>query len=496
MAYDKNLGRPVYEAQEQDHAARGALQAEAVWSAAYSEANIALRLCALALLVIVMSCFIYFPVSALNVFGLTLSLVIITVALLRFIGCGHALLRQPDRSPALKHYPAYTVLVPMRDEANMVRALMCHLSKLDYPQHKLEIFMICEADDLATTREVQRYFRPPFKCIIVPTSLPATKPKALNVAMQQAKGEIITIYDAEDRPHPDQLKQAARALMGPKNLSAVQAPLSYFNPHQNWLTRQFTLEYDSLFQVWNPLLVWLGLPFPLGGTSNHIKRAALDAAGLWDPHNVTEDADLSFRLSALGLKIGIIDLPTEEEALSDYPNWKRQRMRWQKGFIQSWAVHMRRPLRYGLRRALALQVTLGMTLLAGFLHVPTVIFMTALLIFKTGGLITAALPPLFYATIVMGYSAAILSAAIGMMKSYRKNLWLSLLAMPLYWLFMFWPSVLAALEYIYSPYYWHKSVHGRNTQRGSASKAPNAQSRARNTPPVTRGSDADNLGPK
>jgi len=439
----------------------GALKADPIWSAASPFVNLKLRLITFGLILGLASAFVIMPARSLQIAGMLLSGFIAAMATLRYLACGLALSRKTPNYSDPDIWPFYTVLVPMRDEAHMVADLMTGLARLDYPPARLEIFMITEADDPATTRAVLKHLTPPFKSIVVPSSLPATKPKALNVAMEQAKGEIITIYDAEDRPDPSQLKAATRALMTDKNMAAVQAPLSYYNANQNWLTRQFTLEYDALFQVWNPMMARIGLPFPLGGTSNHIKREALDRAGLWDPHNVTEDADLAFRLAAQGWTLGTIEPPTGEEALSDYPNWKRQRMRWQKGFLQSWAVHMRRLKGHGWRRALALQITLGATLLAGFLHPPALVGLLTLFALGALGIVSFVPPALFYFIIIFGYGGAILAGAIGLHKSRRLHLWPSLFGMPLYWIWHFWPSILAAIEIFRAPYYWHKTVHGR-----------------------------------
>ena len=89
--------------------------------------------------------------------------------------------------------------------------------------------------------------------------------------MQRARGEFVTIYDAEDIPAPEQLKTAIRAFKTDDTLGAIQAPLDYANANTNPLTRQFGLEYAALFHVWVPFLSALGLPFPLGGTSNHMR---------------------------------------------------------------------------------------------------------------------------------------------------------------------------------------------------------------------------------
>lgn len=167
--------------------------------------------------------------------------------------------------------PIYTILVPLFHEAQMIEQLMTGLDRLNYPTDKLDIILITEEVDPFTTLAVAEALRPPFRQVIVPKGTPQTKPRALNKALATAKGEFVTIYDAEDRPHPNQLLAALAAFKAKPSWGAVQAPLDYFNDQDNWLTRQFSLEYSALFHVWVPFLVRLNLPFPLGGTSNHMR---------------------------------------------------------------------------------------------------------------------------------------------------------------------------------------------------------------------------------
>ena len=83
------------------------------------------------------------------------------------------------------------------------------------------------------------------------------------------------------------------------------------------------------------------MPVPLGGTSNHFRRAALDAVGGWDPFNVTEDADLGVRLARFGYRSSTLDTATLEEAPEALLPWLRQRTRWFKGWMQTLLVHTR-----------------------------------------------------------------------------------------------------------------------------------------------------------
>jgi cellulose synthase/poly-beta-1,6-N-acetylglucosamine synthase-like glycosyltransferase len=120
----------------------------------------------------------------------------------------------------------------------------------------------------------------------------------------------------------------------------VQARLRYFNHTTNLLTRMLALEYGYWFGIMLPGLDRLRLPIPLGGTSNHFRAEALRRLGGWDPHNVTEDADLGLRATVEGCRVGEIDSATDEEACSRVRPWIRQRTRWIKGYMQTALVHL------------------------------------------------------------------------------------------------------------------------------------------------------------
>ena len=139
---------------------------------------------------------------------------------------------------------------------------------------------------------------------MVPDIAPRTKPKALNYALPLARGEFVVIYYAEDMPERDQLSRAFHAFRtGPPNLATVQAKLKLYNAGDNWLTRQFTVEYCALFDGLLPAVDRLNLPIPLGGTSNHFRISALKWLMAWDPFNVTEDADLGHAACAQRLSL-------------------------------------------------------------------------------------------------------------------------------------------------------------------------------------------------
>ena len=184
----------------------------------------------------------------------------------------------------------------------------------------------------------------------------------------------------------------------------------------------------------------------------------------WDAYNVTEDADLSFRIAAHGGKIGYIRTGTDEEAVGNMRDWHFQRARWIKGYLQSWGVHMRAPLlpggRMGLARFFTLQITLGLTLLAIGFYAPSVIILGLYLgVCAISG--TAINIPLIYVA-SFGFSIAvgIAISALGVFRAGKPYLIKSALYVPAYWLLLFWPGLRAIWELRRMPFHWHKTPHG------------------------------------
>ena len=172
-----------------------------------------------------------------------------------------------------------------------------------------------------------------FEAVLIPPSKPRTKPKACNDGLRYAVGEFCVIYDAEDRPDPDQLRKAVAAFRTlPNGWSASRRSCSSRTRGPNWLTRFFAAEYALNFSLVLRGLDRFRLPIPLGGTSNHFRTEALRELGGWDPYNVTEDADLGMRIARRGWGVRMMVSVTEEEANSRIGNWIRQRSRWIKGY--------------------------------------------------------------------------------------------------------------------------------------------------------------------
>ncbi len=364
--------------------------------------------------------------------------------------------------------PIYTVLVALRNEAEIVPELLVALGRIEWPRAKLEIKLICESDDPATREALAAHdLHPCIEVLTIPAAHPRTKPKALAYALPQCKGEFIVLYDAEDRPHAMQLREAwDRFNRSGSDLACLQAPL-VISRSRKLLPRLFAFEYAALFRGLLPMLSARNALIPLGGTSNHFRREALEDAGGWDPYNVTEDADLGLRLVRCGYRVGTITHPTYETAPADYQTWLPQRTRWFKGWMQTWLVHMRAPIMLlrdiGSANFALMQVLFaGMVLsaLAHALFVATVLLLGTLL-FIQGSLPTyhAAILVLDAFNIMGGYTAFMLLGRRAMSPVERPGFWRIALATPVYWLGLSHAAWRAVWHLIRRPHHWEKTPH-------------------------------------
>ena len=305
------------------------------------------------------------------------------------------------------------------------------------------------------------------RVISVPSGTIRTKPRALNYALDHCRGTIIGVYDAEDAPAPNQLRQVAETFAAADDrLACLQGRLDYYNPHTNWLSRCFTIEYAAWWRLILPGIERLGLALPLGGTTLFFRRAALEDLGGWDAHNVTEDADLGIRIARRGYRTQLISSVTMEEANCRLLPWIKQRSRWIKGYMITWATHMRDPktlLRdLGPRRFIGFQVMFA----GSFLHALLAPLMWLLWLIPFG-LVDQQLLDVPLWVLGLLTLTGIFSEAFTMGCNYKALLKTGHHILPRWLPMMLFYYIMASLaaykalwEMLRKPFYWDKTSHG------------------------------------
>ncbi|MDB5485800.1 MAG: glycosyl transferase, family 2, partial [Tardiphaga sp.] len=365
--------------------------------------------------------------------------------------------------------PVYSVIVALYREDRSVPQLLNALDALDYPREKLDIILAVEADDVATRFAIRRFGAPHLRVIVAPDVGPRTKPKALNCALPFARGSVIAVFDAEDQPDPGQLRAAIEALRtGGSDVACAQASLCIHNVTDSLFTRMFAAEYAGQFDKVLPGLTEMALPLPLGGTSNLFRADALRAVGGLDAWNVTEDADLGLRLARFGYRAVTFASTTREEAPIRFMPWLKQRSRWMKGWMQTWSVHMRAPIRFwretGWRGLITLNLIIGANIM-GALAYPVFLLAIALETARGGDwILDGLLTPLHFAALAGSLLAAVVIGLCGLARRKRLDVGWIMLLTPVYWACLSLATWRALWQLLREPYRWEKTEHGLTTQ--------------------------------
>ena len=386
-------------------------------------------------------------------------------------------------TPETARQPVVTILVPLFNEPDIAGALLRRLERLDYPRDLLDVLLLVEQEDAITRHALAAADLPAWmRAIVVPPGTPRTKPRAMNYGLYFARGSIVGVYDAEDAPEPDQIRKiATRFAQASDDVVCLQGQLDFYNPHHNWLSRSFTLEYAAWFRVLLPGVDRLGLFVPLGGTTLFFRRSVLEEMGAWDAHNVTEDADLGLRLARCGYRTEIVDTTTFEEANAAIVPWIKQRSRWLKGYAMTWATHMRDPLQLwrdlGPRKFVGLQVQVLFTIL-GFALSPLLWTLIVkpfgqphALDHYLGGAGYLALWTFFLFSLMLSIYVFWRAARLPRHRTLR--LWIPVL--DIYFMFASIATLLGLAELLIKPFHWRKTAHGRYSEFGQAEAAMNAQ---------------------
>ena len=389
--------------------------------------------------------------------------------------------------------PVYTIIAALYREARSVAPLMRFIDALDYPREKLDIKIVIEPNDVQTRAAILRLgAMPHVQVIIAPNIGPRTKPKALNCALQFALGTFITVFDAEDRPEPNQLREALDIFRSHDgDVACAQASLCIDNTSDSWLARMFTAEYAGQFDVFLQGFSTFEMPLPLGGSSNHFRTSVLRDVGGWDSYNVTEDADLGFRLARFNYRSVMFPSTTYEEAPAQFGAWLRQRSRWMKGWMQTWSVHMRSPLQLwrdaGARSFFTLNIIVGGNVLTALAHpilLGDVALQTIRPLFDSNApsFLNSQFASLHIATIVAGYFSTVVVGLIGLSRrGLLHEAWILVLT-PIYWIYLSIAAWRALFQLLREPYRWEKTEHGL----ARSSRIVAAKMRPQNTTAVRR----------
>ena len=404
-------------------------------------------------------------------------------------------------------YPSIDVFVPAYDEADVIHQSIKSIRNTAYPQEKLSLTVLLEADDDATIARVKELATEiDLDLCVVPADYPGSpnKPRALNYGFEQTDGDIVGIVDAENVVSENLFDSVSKAIVA-EQCDYVQGMVDMVNEEDGWKNLLFRAEYGYWYRFILPAFKRLGFPIPLSGTTCFFRRDVLesisdkrttrkgdpwdpdDASWLsdhglsgitpWDPTNVTEDFELGLQLWCTDYRFGIIESVTKEESPRTLENWLKQRTRWQKGKVFTF-------LDFFKHRAGKTRFQRGHLLWQSFLPHAGPLNVTGLLLLIGVGSALGFVPPNGLVSGILSFSVAFLFIGIA---SFVVGYWLTSAKPPMhklsralvvaattpaYWVLQWGADIRAFKQIAVGDLGWEKTVHQQTGKIESIQKEP------------------------
>lgn len=368
-----------------------------------------------------------------------------------------------------QNLPVISVILPVYKEKEVLPQLCKRMAEMQYPPDKLDLIFIFEQGDDETIDAFVRMEKPAhFKGLVSPDVKPKTKPKALNVALRETKGEFLVIFDAETLPEKDQFMKAMAAFKYSPQLDYVHCRIDVYNASVNWLTKMYTAEFAFFYNFFLPGLATVKSPTPISGHSVYFRREQLIKVGGWDAYNLAEDCDVGIRMFRNGYKNAtVLDSASWEQSTTKLGDWIKQRTRWMQGFVQTSMVNLRFPA--------LLWKDLGSfrNVLMFVFHVPGGVFLNGLNLIQWMMLIfwvvtndpiiqTIFTDVLLYLSVLSFFLANLMFTYFNLLGLYYRKYYafvgLAMLS-PLYWVLLSYATLRAIVRFFRQESTWDKTNH-------------------------------------
>ncbi len=245
-----------------------------------------------------------------------------------------------NSAPTIYREPqlSFTILLPAYHEEDVYEYTIQKVYDLNYPKKLVQIIALLREHDSETIKVAQKklaQLRASNVQLLITSDKHGGKPHQLNLGLKMAKGDIVTIFDAEDEPHPDILQVINTTFLN-EPVDVVQSGVQLMNHNTKWFCFLNVLEYFFWFKSSLHFFARCGMT-PLGGNTVFVRRDLMLHLGGWDHTTLTEDADLGIRLCIARANVRILyddEFVTKEETPHTIEQFIKQRTRWNQGFIQ------------------------------------------------------------------------------------------------------------------------------------------------------------------
>lgn len=237
-----------------------------------------------------------------------------------------------------EEWPFVTVQIPMYNERYVAADVISACAQMEYPRDRFELQILDDSTDdtCGIIDESAGYWRESGVDVNVVRRPERTgyKAGALAHGTPLAKGDILSIFDADFRPPADFLLKTVPYFQN-ERIGVVQARWGHTNRNYSLLTRAQSLLHDAFFLVEQQARHLAGFFIRFNGSAGLWRKSAIEGAGGWQSDTISEDMDLCLRAQIKGWRfVYVKDVVAPAELPVTMHDYKVQQYRWVKGRIQ------------------------------------------------------------------------------------------------------------------------------------------------------------------
>lgn len=242
--------------------------------------------------------------------------------------------KKPHVSLENSSLPSFSIILPVKNEETVINSVLNALSNLNYPENRREIIIVEDGSTDKTLEICMNYAKNHEGFKVLHRESSCGKPPALNFGLNNAKGDIVAVFDADSIPDPNAL-MAASAYFRDKGIDAIQGKTLSMNGARNMLTRFASYEEVIWCEIYLRGKDLLKLFVHLKGNCQFIRRDVLIRVKGFDERVLCEDMELSAKLLDKGYTIRYAsDVVALQESPSNLKTLFRQRTRWFRGTME------------------------------------------------------------------------------------------------------------------------------------------------------------------
>ena len=226
------------------------------------------------------------------------------------------------KAPSYAYSPTVSVIIPARNEEGVIDGLLNDLRNSSY---RIAETIVVDDNSSDLTYETARNLN----ATTIRNDTTLGKAASINKAAGVASGDIIVVFDADNRPQNDCVQRLAQHFTS-EHVGVATGVTKVIS--RGFVSRLVALEFSLCFSVFQPFSTRLGF-FPILHGAFFAMRRDL---ALFDQTALTEDFDISITMSSKGYKMAF-----EPEAVSyvsappSFCLFAHQRERWVRGAVQS-----------------------------------------------------------------------------------------------------------------------------------------------------------------